>query len=197
MRGRRQAAAVGRDHDLGTLVALGLAFAAAPFFAGENVPSAIACSVCTTPTRSNARSSRDQSCSHSPLVVQAWMRPQQVAGDGNRGDRFFQRATRHRIHTIPSKQRRASTGGRPPNSDRGGARNKPSISNHCSSVSSRLGSLLVSCFHSKSCSATTRWATSSRSSSALAYCGIRLRLQFLGCCMRLTAAEAMPKATLH
>src|SRR5262245_27579283 len=47
---QRQAVGISQDHDLGPFAAFGLAYAAAPFFAEQNVPSAIASSACTWPS---------------------------------------------------------------------------------------------------------------------------------------------------
>src|SRR5215470_14891984 len=68
---------IGQDHDLGPFAAFGFAYAAAPFFAEENVPSAIASSVWTVPACSSLRSKRDQACSQAPHCVQSRRRRQQ------------------------------------------------------------------------------------------------------------------------
>ena len=89
---QRQTTAVDEDHDLGALATLGLTYAEAPFFAEENVPSAIASCQSMRPRRSSLRNSRAQAIFHRPASVQARKRRQQVGGDGKCAGRSLHRA---------------------------------------------------------------------------------------------------------
>jgi hypothetical protein len=134
-RPQRQTTPVGEDHGLGPLASFGLAYALAPFFAEENVPSAIDSCQLILPCRSSFASSRDQAFFHVPASVHSWNRRQHVEGEGNCLGRSRQRAPVRRIQRIPSAHGRAGAGGRPPLGERGFSGNKSAISNHCSSVS--------------------------------------------------------------
>ena len=142
VRAPRQSIRGGEHHDLGTLATLGLAHAFAPFFAEQNVPSAIASLVSSAPWRSSRRSRRDQACSQTPLLVQSRRRRQHVLGEGNDVGRSFQRAPVCSTQQMPSKQARDGAGGRPPSGDGSGSGKRSTISDHCSSVSVNLGSVL-------------------------------------------------------
>lgn len=132
----------GEHHDLGAFAALGLAHASAPFFAEQNVPSAMASLVSTAPARSSRRSRRDHACSQAPLLVQSRRRRQHVLAEGNDVGRSFQRAPVCSTQQMPSKQARDGAGGRPPSGDCSGSGKRSAISDHCSSVSVNLGSVL-------------------------------------------------------
>lgn len=133
----------GREHhDLAAFAALGLAHASAPFFAEQNVPSAMASLVSSAPSRSSRRSNRDQARSQAPLLVQSRKRRQQVLGEGNDAGRSFQRAPVCSTQQMPSKQARDGAGGRPPSGDASGSGKRSAISDHCSSLSLKLGSVL-------------------------------------------------------
>src|SRR5580704_7171818 len=140
--GEGQALSVDQEHDLRAFAALGLADAITPFFAEENVPSAIACSSSTLPVRSRERSSRPHAFSQTPAVVHSFNRRQQVTGEGKRFGKSFQRAPVRSTHKMPSTQGRAGTRGRPPSTEGSGAGNKFAIRNHCSSLSCDSGSVL-------------------------------------------------------
>lgn len=141
-RSQRDPAAVGEHHDLGSLAAFGLADQIAPFFAGENVPSANDSERLIRPCRSSLRSNRAHAFSQTPLAVHCWKRRQQVAGEGNDVGRSRQRAPLRNTHRMPSKQRRDSIAGRPTRPVRASFGNKSAINRHWSSVSSDLGSIL-------------------------------------------------------
>jgi hypothetical protein len=141
-RSQRQSRVIGQDHDLGSLAAFGLADAFPPFFAEANVPSAMAWSRSIWPARSRRRSRRDHACFSTPLLVQASNRRQQVLGDGKQGGKSFQRAPVRSTQQIPSKQDRDGAGGRPPSGERGKSGKRSEINDHCSSLSSNVGSFV-------------------------------------------------------
>ncbi len=138
----RKTTAVGENQDLGPLAPLGLANLFAPFFAEENVPSAKDSSCIMWPCRSSRRSSRAQAFSQMPASVHAFNRRQHVAGEGNCLGRRFQGAPVRRIQRIPSAQGREATRGRPPFGPTGKSGNRSAMRFHCSSVSSRSGSVV-------------------------------------------------------
>ena len=138
----RQTARVGEDHRFRPLASLGLANQIAPFFAEENVPSAIASSRSIWPCRSSARRSLAQALVQMPAAVHSWKRRQQVGYEGKCWGRSFQRAPLRSTHKMPSTQRRGSIAGRPRLPVRGSCGNRSAINRHCSSASSDLGSIL-------------------------------------------------------
>ena len=127
---------VDENHDLGSLAAFCPADLFAPFFADENVPSAIDSSCLIEPCRSSVRKSRPHACSQIPASVHAFRRRQQVEGEGKRLGRSFQRAPVRRIQMIPSTQGLGGCAGRPPFGPTFGAGKNSEIRFHCSSVSS-------------------------------------------------------------
>jgi predicted site-specific integrase-resolvase len=137
-----KAATIGEDHRFGSLPAFGLADAQPPFFAEENVPSAIPSSHWMRPSRSRERSSLAQAFVQTPASVQSWKRRQQVGGDGKCAGRSFHRAPLRSTHKMPSTHSRAARRGRPPCADGAGSGNKSAINFHCSSVSCGSGSFL-------------------------------------------------------
>jgi hypothetical protein len=136
-----QTVMIDQEQKLSAFAALGLADAGTPFFAEQNVPSAMDSVVSKTPARSSWRSRRDQAFSHVPLFVHSRWRRQQVLPDGNRWGMSFQRAPVRSTQQMPLKQVRAGAGGRPPLGDCFGSGNKSAIKDHCSSLSS-LGSVV-------------------------------------------------------
>lgn len=138
----RKTAAVDENHGLGAFAALGLADTGAPFFAEENVPSAIASCQWMRPRRSSLRNNLAQAIFQMPASVQALRRRQHVAGDGKRGGKSLHRAPVRNTQRIPSIHSRAVRRGRPPFSEGGSSGNKSAISNHCSLVSCGSGSIL-------------------------------------------------------
>lgn len=133
---------IDQEQELGALAAFGLANAVAPFFAAQNVPSAMDSVVSRTPARSRRCSKRDQAFCQIPLFVHSWWRRQQVLPEGSRSGTSSQRAPVRSTQHTPSKQARAGAGRRPPLGDGGGSGNKSAINDHCSSVSSDLGSVV-------------------------------------------------------
>lgn len=133
---------VGENHDLRALAAFGLPDLVAPFFAGEKVPSAIASSWFIRPSRSSSRTNRAQAFFQTPLSVHSLCRRQQVVAEGNRSGMSDHRAPLRRIQMMPSTQGRAAAGGRPPFGPTARSGNKFEIKDHCSSVSSYLGSVM-------------------------------------------------------
>jgi hypothetical protein len=137
-----QATAIDEHHDLGAFAAFGLADQFAPFFAEENVPSAIASLRLGRPWRARVCNSLDQALVQMPATVHFWKRRQQVGYEGKWEGRSFQRAPLRSTQRIPSTQRRGSRTGRPFWPVRGVCGNRSAINRHCSSVSSNLGSIL-------------------------------------------------------
>lgn len=128
--------AIGKQHDLGSLATLGVADESTPFLAGENVPSAIDASRSSLPFSPRIISNCSHASDQTPRAVHSWNRRQQVAEEGNRFGRSFQRAPERSTQRTPSKQSRAFVRGRPRKVWRGGSSNKCSIRPHCSSVNS-------------------------------------------------------------
>lgn len=133
---------IDQEQQLGAFAALRLADTSPPFFAEQNVPSAIDSVVSSPPARSSRRSRRDHALSQVPLFVHSRWRRQQVLPEGNRSGKSSQRAPVRNTQHTPSKQARAGAAGRPPWGDRFGSGNRSAINNHCSSVSSKLGSVV-------------------------------------------------------
>ena len=138
----RETLGIDENHDLGSLAPLRLADLFTPFFAGENVPSAIASSWFTRPWRSSKRVNRAHAFSQMPSSVHRLWRRQHVVEDGKHLGRSFQRAPLRRIHRTPSTQGRDATTGRPPLGPTGDSGNKSAMRFHCSSVSSNSGSIM-------------------------------------------------------
>jgi hypothetical protein len=130
------------EHDLGAFPLFGFANAVAPFFAGENVPSAKVSSQLTWLRALNRVSNRAQAARNTPDSVHSLIRRQHVLGDGKCVGKSFQRAPVRKTQRMPSRHGRGGTGGRPPSSDGGSWGNRSAIKNHCSSVSSGVGSIL-------------------------------------------------------
>ncbi len=139
---QRKPVSVAEHHGLGALTSFRLPHACAPFFAEEKVPSANDSSWAICPCRSSFRNSLAQAFSQSPASVQTFKRRQHVAGEGKCLGRSFQRAPLRSIQRIPSKQGRDATRGRPPSGPTGVSGNRSAIKYHCSSVSSKKGSVL-------------------------------------------------------
>lgn len=133
---------VGQNHDFGSFPTLGFAHASAPFFADENVPSAICSWSCNSPRCCNKCSSRDQARCQIPARVHAACRRQHVLGEGKCLGKSFQRAPLTSTHKIPSMQARVLAIGRPPLGEDVGWGNRSEISCHCSSLSWQRGSFL-------------------------------------------------------
>lgn len=141
-KGERNPLAVHHRHDLGTLAALRIPYAAAPFFALANIPSARAVFQSSSPNPSNSRRHRCQAFWKTPDFDHVCNLRQHVGYDGNDFGKSFHRAPDRSTHTIPSKQGLGGTWGRPPARVGAVQGNKSSITDHCSSVSSVGGSIL-------------------------------------------------------
>lgn len=138
----RCALAVREQHDLGALAAFGLAYAKAPFFADENVPSAIDSSRSIMPWRSSLFTNRAHAFLNNPDSDHCFNRRQQVGYEGKCDGKSRQRAPVRSTQAMASKQSRLDALGRPPKGDGGGSSNKSEMRLHWSSVSSNSGSVL-------------------------------------------------------
>lgn len=134
--------AIDQQHDLGTLAALGLAYAKTPFLADENVPSAIDSSRSISPCRSSLLTNRAHAFLKRPDSDHCFSLRQHVGCEGKWSGKSHHRAPVRKTQAIASKQSRDDARGRPPRGDRGGSSNKSEINPHWSSVSSNLGSIL-------------------------------------------------------
>lgn len=139
---KRNAVTVGENHGLGSLASFRLPDQFSPFFADENVPSAIVSLRSIRPCRSSARNSLAQALAQRPASVHFWNRRQQVGYEGKCLGRSFQRAPLRNTQRMPSTHRRGSIAGRPRWPVRGSCGNRLAINRHCSSVNSNLGSIL-------------------------------------------------------
>jgi hypothetical protein len=106
------------------------------------VPSANDSSCLMRPSRLSARSRRAHAISQIPALVHPSWRRQHVAGEGKCLGKSFQRAPLRRSQRMPSKQRRAGAMGRPPWGPGARSVNKSEMRFHCSSVSSKSGSVV-------------------------------------------------------
>lgn len=140
--GQGESLSINQEHELRSLATLGLAHVGAPFFAGQNVPSPNASCQTIICRWSKCSKRRFQASKKMPASVQSWCRRQQVLGDGKCVGKSFQRAPVRSTHKIPSRQARASIGGRPPLDDITCSGNKSAIRSHCSSESCGCGSVL-------------------------------------------------------
>jgi hypothetical protein len=141
---QRNTLAVCHHHKLRTLSAFRLANLRAPFFAGENVPSANTSyqhSRCLT--SSSARNAR-HTFSQRPCSSQSRNRRQQVLGEGNRLGRSFQRAPLRSTQRIPSTHGRFGIGRRPPLGEGFGSGSNGASFAHCLFVSSDCSRAIVS-----------------------------------------------------
>jgi hypothetical protein len=138
----RHTASLSQQHDLGSLSFFGLSHFKTPFFAGEKVPSPIACDQSKSFRRSIAAIRRRHAPTINPASVQALCRLQQVEGDGYRSGKSCHRAPFFRIQRMPSRQARGSTRGRPPSGDGSRSSNKSLIRFHCESLRNGFGAVL-------------------------------------------------------
>jgi hypothetical protein len=133
---QRNTLAVCHHHKLRTLSAFGLTDACAPFFAGENVPSAkVSYQRKRRLMSSSARSAR-HAFSQTPSSSHRFNRRQQVLGEGNRLGRSFHRAPLRNTQRMPSNTGRLGIGVRPPLGESFGSDNNGAIFAHCRSVNS-------------------------------------------------------------
>ena len=112
----RQRRSVRIDHqqDAGAVSLRSAADLVTPLFARENEPSPIASSQLIRLSRSSLPRTRSHAAWKAPLRVQSRCRLQQVAGDGYRSGKSFQRPPFVRIQRIPSRHGREAMRGRPP-----------------------------------------------------------------------------------
>ncbi len=134
---QRNTLAVCHHHKLRTLSTFGLADARAPFFAGENVPSAKVSSHFKRPCSSNSARKVRHTFSQMPVLSQSRSRRQHVLADGNlRFGRSFHRAPLRSTQRMPSKHGRLAIGQGPPLGFGLGSGINGAILAHCASVSS-------------------------------------------------------------
>lgn len=141
-RGNGDPLGLGHQHELCALAFLGLTHLKTPFFAGEKVPSPIACFQFNSFRRSKILINRSQALIRSPASVQSRCRRQQVAGDGYRSGKSCHRAPFFRTQRIPSRHSRAGIGGRPPAGDGSRSSNKSLIRFHWESLTNGFGAVL-------------------------------------------------------
>jgi hypothetical protein len=111
---QRSTRAIDQNQALCAFATLGLADFRPPFFAGAKVPSAKHSSQrIFSWSFKSARKARHR-FSNTPEASQARKRRQQVLGLPYCFGKALHGAPVHRIHKMPSKQRRCGTGGRPP-----------------------------------------------------------------------------------
>jgi hypothetical protein len=134
---QRKTLTVDQYHPLRSLAALGFTDRVAPFLAGAKLPSRDVSSHFSRPFSSSAPNSARHASSRTPSSCHCFSLRQQVAGEGNSSGRNRHAAPVCRIHSIPSKQARFDTQGRPRLSFlRRSSGNKGAINSHCSSVTS-------------------------------------------------------------
>lgn len=130
------------QHKLGAFAFFGFTHLKTPFFAGEKVPSPIACDQSSIFRRSMILINLSQALMSSPASVHALCRRQQVAGDGYFSGKSFHLAPFFSIQRMPSRQARASTRGRPPSGEGSGSSNKSLMMFHCESETNGFGAVL-------------------------------------------------------
>ena len=138
----RRALAVCEQHDFRTFAAFGLTYTKPPFFAVENVPSAMDSSRSILPSRSSLLTKRAHAFLNKPDSVHFFSRRQHVGYDGKLGGKSRHRAPVRSTQAIASKHSREEALGLPPRGEGEGSSNKSEIRFHCSSLSSNSGSVL-------------------------------------------------------
>ena len=154
----RKTLAARRRHKLCTLSTFGFSHARAPFFAGENVPSAKMFIQLSWPCSSNSWMSVVQAVSQTPCSSHSRRRRQQVLSDGYDSGKSFRRAPLRKTHKMPSKQRRFEMRLRPPSGDAIGFGKSVSIFAHCASVNPNALLLPAQGYHISECSGIGRCA---------------------------------------
>ena len=139
---QRRSLRVDHQQDARAVPLRGAADLVTPLFARENEPSPIASSQLIRWSRSSLPRTRSHAAWKAPLQVQSRCRLQQVAGDGYRSGKSFQRLPVVRIQRIPSRQGRDEMRGRPPWGDAGGLAKKSAIRSHWASVRNGDGAVL-------------------------------------------------------
>ena len=155
---QRNTLAVCHHHKLCTLSAFGFSHACAPFFAGENVPSAKVSNHFSRLFTSNSARNTRHTLSHMPFSSQSCSLRQQVLGEGYRFGKSFHRAPARKTHKIPSNTGRLSMGVRPPLGDGFASGSSGAILAHCLSVSSDFSRVMEnSPFHNPLYMSNTRF----------------------------------------
>ena len=139
---QRNALAVDHQHQLAAFASFGLANVKTPFFAGENVPSPMACDQYSSFRRSIRLTSLRQASSQTPDSVHSRCLRWHVEGEGYRSGKSCHRAPFLSTQMMPSRQSRGLTRGRPPFGERGGSRNKSRMMAHWASVMKGFGAVL-------------------------------------------------------
>lgn len=124
-------------HPLCALPALGRPNCGAPFFAGAKLPSTKHSFQRSFWASCNWANKARHSVSSAPLASLSRSRRQHMLGLPYRLGNSLQGAPVHSIQRIPSKQHRASIGGRPPFGERWAAARWRKIWSHCASVTWR------------------------------------------------------------
>jgi hypothetical protein len=130
------------QHELCSFSFLGLTNLSTPFFAGEKVPSPIACDQSSSFRRSMSLTSLSQAWTSNPASVHSLCRRQQVAKEGYRSGKSCHRAPVFNTQRTPSIHCRESTRGRPPSGEGSGGSNKSLIRFHWTSVTKGFGAVL-------------------------------------------------------
>lgn len=147
---QRNTLAVCHHHKLRTLSAFGLTNTCAPFFAGENVPSANVSNHFSRFCTSNSARNTRHTLSQMPFSSQSRSLRQQVLGEGYRFGKSFHRAPARNTHKMPSNTGRFSMGVRPPLGDGFHSGSNGAILAHCLSVSSDFSRVMEnSPFHNQ------------------------------------------------
>jgi len=136
------ALAIGHHHQFGPFALFGFAYIETPFFAGEKVPSPIACDQSKSFLLSKCWSNRCQALTISPASVQSRCRRQHVQGEGYCVGKKFHGEPVLRIHRIPSKQAGGLTRGRPAWGDGSGSSNRSLMRFHWESERNGCGAVL-------------------------------------------------------
>lgn len=130
----RNSLTIGHQHQLCALALFGLTHFKTLFFAGEKVPSPIACDQSSIFRRSIKRISCSHASSMSPASVQSRCRRLQVEEEGYRCGKSCHRAPVFRTHRIPSRHARESTLGRSPSGEESGLSNRSLMRFHWESL---------------------------------------------------------------
>ena len=130
------------QHEFCSFAFLGLTHLKPPFFAGEKVPSPIACDQSSSFRRSMTLISLSHARTSNPASVHSLCRRQQVAKEGYRSGKSCHRAPVFNTHRTPSIHLRESTRGRPPSGDGSGGSNRSLIRFHWTSVTKGFGAVL-------------------------------------------------------
>lgn len=139
---QRNAATIDHQTDLGAFTFLRQTNAVSPFFAGENVASAMHSSQRSCLKASSFPRSLNHAFWNTPERVHSSSRRQHVAGLGYRSGKSCHRAPVRSTHNTPSKHCRGGTRGRPPLQETGGFGNRSSIRSHWESERYGAGAVL-------------------------------------------------------